>query len=115
MARGFLQAHARLRRTIGRMTELPNLPFQSMCVALERARRVAPGTGGPWTVGVRDAQGELLASAALEGYAQVQAFSAAMEDLGFSHSVLDTHQDSRCCDFTFRLRQPAAAGDLLPA
>jgi hypothetical protein len=95
----------------------PNLPFQSMCVALERARAVMGGDDGPWTVGVRDTQGELLASAMLDCYAQVKAFTQAMEDLGFVHSVLEAHEDVRCCDFTFRLRDEVALveGDLLHA
>lgn len=82
----------------------PNLPFQSMCVAIERARTVAGRDDGPWTVGVRDAQGELLASAMLDNYAQVKAFAGAMEDLGFAHSLLEAKEDARCCDFSFRLR-----------
>lgn len=95
----------------------PNLPFQSMCVALERARTVRGGDDGPWTVGVRDAQGELLASAMLDSYTQVKAFAAAMEDLGFVHSILGTHEDARCCDFSFRLRDEIGLveSDLLPA
>jgi hypothetical protein len=90
------------------MTSEPNLPFQSMCVALERARRVAGADDGPWTVGVRDACGELLASAMLDSHAQVKAFTAAMEDLGFVHSALE-REDLRCCDFSFRPRCLAIA------
>jgi hypothetical protein len=95
-----------------------NLPFQSMCVALERARQVTGQDDGPWTVGVRDADGDLLASAMLASYAQVKAFAQAMEDLGFVHSILEAHEDVRCCDFSFRLRSavPAEARrDLLHA
>jgi hypothetical protein len=94
----------------------PNLPFQSMCVALERARQVAGADDGPWTVGVRTGSGELLASAMLDSYAQVKAFARAMEDLGFVHSILE-QESARCCDFSFRLRQdaPQPEGDLLHA
>lgn len=95
-----------------------NLPFQSMCVALERAKRVNGADDGPWTVGVRDADGELLASAMLDCYAQVKAFAQAMEDLGFVHSILEAQEDVRCCDFTFRLREAVstpARGELLHA
>lgn len=95
-----------------------NLPFQSMCVALERARKVSGADDGPWTVGVRDAQGALLASAMLDSHAQVKAFAQAMEDLGFVHALLEEQQDVRCCDYSFRLRQGTAAaarGDLLHA
>jgi hypothetical protein len=96
-----------------------NLPFQSMCVALERAKKVTGEDDGPWTVGVRDADGDLLASAMLESYAQVKAFARAMEDLGFVHSILEAHEDVRCCDFSFRLRsgaaEQAARQDLLTA
>lgn len=90
---------------------LPNLPFQSMCVALERARKVSGSGDGPWTVGVRDAQGELLASAMLDSYAQVKAFAQAMADLGFVHSLLEAQEDARCCDFTFRLREEIGQED----
>jgi hypothetical protein len=95
----------------------PNLPFQSMCVAVERAKNVRGRDDGPWTVGVRDAQGELLASAMLDSYAQVKAFAAAMEDLGFVHSMLETREDARCCDFSFRLREEVGLreSELLPA
>lgn len=88
-----------------------------MCVALERARQVPGGDDGPWTVGVRDAAGELLASAMLDNYAQVRAFARAMEDLGFVHSILEAQENVRCCDFSFRLRQeaPRPQGDLLHA
>ena len=82
-----------------------NLPFQSMCVALERARRVAGADDGPWTVGVRDAEGALLASAMLDSYAQVKAFAEAMGDLGFVHAILEAQENVRCCDFSFRLRE----------
>ena len=95
-----------------------NLPFQSMCVALERARKVSGADDGPWTVGVRDAKGALLASAMLDSYAQVKAFAQAMEDLGFVHALLEQQEDVRCCDFSFRLQDevPAEAGrDLLHA
>jgi hypothetical protein len=95
-------------------TEYRNLPFESMCVAVERARQVRGLADGPWTVGVRDPGGELLASAMLDGYAQVKAFASAMEDLGFEHTVLEAQEDARCCDFTFRLRETASA-DLLSA
>lgn len=77
-----------------------------MCVALERAKQVAGSDDGPWTVGVRNGQGELLASAMLDSYAQVKAFAGAMEDLGFVHSILE-EESARCCDFSFRLRQDA--------
>jgi hypothetical protein len=87
------------------MSNQANLPFQSMCVALERAKNVNGADDGPWTVGVRDAAGELLASAMLESYAQVKAFAQAMEDLGFTHSVLEAQENVRCCDFSFRLRE----------
>ena len=66
-----------------------HLPFQSMCVALERARAVSGDGDGPWTVGLRDARGELLASAMLDSYGQVKAFTQAMEELGFLPSVRD--------------------------
>jgi hypothetical protein len=94
-----------------------NLPFQSICVALERARAVRGADDGPWTVGVRGEDGELLASAMLQSHAQVKAFAAAMEDLGFVHSLLEAQEDLRCCDYAFRLRDARlpAAGDLLPA
>lgn len=91
-----------------------NLPFQSMCVALERARNVNGADDGPWTVGVRDAAGELLASAMLDSHAQVKAFTSAMEDLGFAHSGMEAQEHARCCDFTFRLREPAGAEQLRP-
>jgi hypothetical protein len=84
---------------------MTNLPFQSMCVAIERAKAVAGADDGPWTVGVRDADGELLASAMLDSHAQVKAFASAMEDLGFVHSVLQAQEDARCCDYSFRLRE----------
>jgi hypothetical protein len=91
------------------------LPFQSMCVALERAKTVCGADDGPWTVGLRDAQGELLGSAMLDSYAQVKAFAQAMADLGFVHGVL-AQEDSRCCDYSFRLREDtAAAGELMHA
>lgn len=97
--------------------EVPNLPLQSVCVAVERAQRIAGRDDGPWTLGVRDAGGELLASAMLHSYAQVRAFAQAMEDLGFEHALLEPQHDARCCDFTFRLRAPHGAGypDLLAA
>lgn len=94
--------------------DVPNLPLQSVCVAVERAQRVTGRDDGPWTLGVRDASGELLASAMLQSYAQVRAFAEAMEDLGFDHALLEAAEGARCCDFTFRPRasQPA---DLLAA
>ena len=94
-----------------------NLPFQSVCVALERAKAVVGADDGPWTVGVRSGDGELLASAMLQSHAQVKAFAAAMEDLGFVHSLLEAQEDLRCCDYTFRLPNAGlpAAGDLLAA
>lgn len=98
------------------MSQIPsNLPFQSMCVALERARQVAGGDDGPWTVGVRDDAGGLLASAMLDSYAQVKAFAQAMEDLGYVHSILEAQENVRCCDFSFRPQQEARRpeGDLL--
>ena len=91
-----------------------NLPFESMCVAVERARNVNGADDGPWTVGVRDAGGDLLASAMLESYAQVKAFAQAMEDLGFVHSVLEAQEDLRCCDFSFRLRTVAGREEAVP-
>lgn len=95
---------------------MTHLPFQSMCVALERARRICGDGDGPWTVGVRDAGGELLASAMLDSYAQVKAFTQAMDELGFVHSVLGAHENGRCCDFSFRPRETAHRdGDLLAA
>lgn len=96
---------------------LTNLPFQSMSVALERARHVSGASDGPWTVGVRDGRGELLASAMLDSYAQVKAFTQAMDELGFVHSVLESQESCRCCDFSFRLREevPETGGDLLAA
>ena len=90
------------------MANNDNLPFQSMCVALERAKQVNGADDGPWTVGVRDEDGDLLASAMLASYSQVKAFAQAMEDLGFAHSVLEAHEDVRCCDFSFRMRKAAA-------
>ncbi len=95
----------------------PNLPFQSMCVALERARQVAGSDDGPWTVGIRNEQGELLASAMLDSHAQVKAFAGAMEDLGFVHSVLEAQEAGCCCDFSFRPRREVGLpeGDLLDA
>ena len=93
-----------------------NLPFQSMCVALERARHVRGVDDGPWTVGVRDGNGELLASAFLDSHAQVRAFTEAMQDLGFAHSALQAQENVRCCDFSFRLAdRDVAQGDLLHA
>ena len=94
-----------------------NLPFESMCVAVERARKVAVAGDAPWTVGVRDAHGQLLASALLQGYAQVRAFVDAMADLGFNHSILEAQDDLRCCDFSFRLREEVGVvdADLLAA
>jgi hypothetical protein len=89
-----------------------------MCVALERAKQVEGADDGPWTVGVRDVHGELLASAMLDSYAQVKAFASAMQDLGFVHSVLQAQEDAGCCDFSFRLRLEEArrtGGDLLHA
>jgi hypothetical protein len=94
-----------------------NLPLQSMCVALERARQASGAGDGPWTVGVRDAQGELLASAMLDSYAQVKAFTQAMEELGFVQSALESQESCGCCDFSFRLRDqvPQIHGELLVA
>jgi hypothetical protein len=93
-----------------------NLPFECMCVAVERARQVRGADDGPWTVGVRDAAGELLASAMLDSHAQVKAFAAAMQDLGFTHSLLQAQEGTSCCDFTFRMRDPARAeGEVLHA
>lgn len=94
-----------------------NLPVESMCVALERARRVRGLDDGPWSVGVRDPGGELLANAMLDSYAQVKAFAQAMEDLGYVHSILGAGEDARCCDFTFRVRAPVQGPgqDLLAA
>jgi hypothetical protein len=88
-----------------------------MCVAIERAKKIRAFDDGPWTVGVRDAEGELLASAMLDSYAQVKAFAREMEGLGFTHSMLEAQEDLRCCDFSFRLRENVAAaqGDLLHA
>jgi hypothetical protein len=82
-----------------------NLPFECLCVAVERARRVNGLDDGPWTVGVRDGSGELLASAMLESYAQVRAFGEAMEEFGFSHGLMEAGEDDHCCDFTFRLHR----------
>ena len=86
-------------------------------MALERARQVNGSDDGPWTVGVRNDRGELLASAMLESHAQVKAFAAAMEDLGFVHSVREAQEAGCCCDYSFRPRQdaPRPAGDLLHA
>jgi hypothetical protein len=92
-----------------------NLPLQSMCVALERASKVTGTDDGPWSVGVRDAGGELLGHAILESYTQVRAFAEAMDDLGFVHSILEAHEDARCCDFSFRLRGVLVQEDLLNA
>lgn len=92
-----------------------HLPLQSMCVALERARQATGEGDGPWTVGVRDNRGELLASAMLDSYAQVKAFTQAMDELGFEQSARHAQESCRCCDFSFQLRQQAAAagGELL--
>lgn len=86
-------------------------------MALERARQVAGSDDGPWTVGIRNERGELLASAMLDSHAQVKAFSSAMEDLGFVHSVLAAQEAGCCCDFSFRPRQdaPRTEGNLLHA
>ena len=94
-----------------------NLPFECLCVAVERARQVSGLDDGPWTVGVRDDSGELLASAMLESYAQVRAFGEAMETFGFSHGLMEAGEDDHCCDFTFRLRSlhRLEAADLLHA
>lgn len=91
------------------------LPLQGVCVALERARQLRGLDDGPWSIGVRDARGELLASAMLDSYAQVKAFARAMEDLGLPHSLGAAHEDAPSCDFSFRLREAVAAGDLLHA
>lgn len=93
-------------------------PIQSMCVALERARRASAAGDGPWTVGVRDARGELLASAMLDSYAQVKAFRQAMEELGFADSTLQSRESCGCCDFSFTSceeERARAGGDLLAA
>lgn len=92
-----------------------NLPLQSVCVALERAKAVQGADDGPWTVGVRDDGGELLASAMLHSHAQVKAFAAAMDDLGFEQSLFEAQEDLRCCDYTFRVRGSNMAEDLLAA
>lgn len=92
-----------------------NLPFECLCVAVERARQVQGQDDGPWTVGVRDESGQLLASAMLESYAQVRAFGAAMEEFGFSHGLLEAAEDDLCCDFTFRLHHLQSEADLLHA
>jgi hypothetical protein len=94
-----------------------NLPFESMCVAVERARQVRGQDDGPWSVGVRDAGGALLGHALLDSYAQVKAFARAMEEFGYEHSILGSREDSRCCDFTFRLREELVASipDLIAA
>ena len=81
-----------------------NLPFECMCVAIERARRVNGLDDGPWTVGLRDADGELLASAMLDSHAQVKAFAAAMEDLGFTPAMVVAREDAYWCDFSFTRR-----------
>ena len=82
-----------------------NLPFECMCVAIERARRVNGLDDGPWSVGLRDAAGELLASAVLDSHAQVKAFAAAMEDLGFTHAMAVGQEDAYWCDFSFTPRR----------
>jgi hypothetical protein len=89
----------------------PNLPFQSLCVAVERAKKVKGLDDGPWTVGVRNTQGELLASAMLDHHAQVKAFTEAMEDLGFVPAAFEAQENMRCCDYTFRLRDEVPAGE----
>lgn len=81
-----------------------NLPFECMCVAIERARRVNGLDDGPWTVGLRDPDGELLASAMLDSHAQVKVFSAAMEELGFAPSQVVGPEDAYWCDFSFTPR-----------
>jgi hypothetical protein len=89
-----------------------------MCVALERARRASAAGDGPWTVGVRDPRGELLASAMLDSYAQLKAFTQAMEELGFTPSAREAGESCGSCDFSFTLReeQASAAGrDLITA
>ncbi len=88
-----------------------------MCVALERARQVAGSDDGPWSVGIRNERGELLASALLDSHAQVKAFASAMEELGFVHSVLQAQEAGCGCDFSFRPRQDArrTEGNLLHA
>lgn len=92
-----------------------NLPLQSMCVALERARQAAGGDSGPWTVGLRDDAGALLASAMLDSYAQVKAFAREMEGLGYVQTILEAHENIPCCDFSFRSRgeSPVPQGNLL--
>jgi hypothetical protein len=80
-----------------------------MRIALERARRVQGQDDGPWSVGVRDARGSLLAQGLLESYAQVRAFAAAMGELGYEHCLRGSREDSGCCDFTFRQREAAAS------
>lgn len=77
------------------------LPFECMCVAIERARRVNGLDDGPWTVGLRDAGGELLASAMLDSHAQVKAFTAAMENFGFQPASVVGQEDAYWCDFSF--------------
>lgn len=89
------------------------LPFECMCVAIERAKTVSGADDGPWTVGVRDGEGALLGSAMLDSYAQVKAFTEAMEDFGFQHAVLPAQENLGCCDFTFRRRLEVE--QLLPA
>lgn len=88
-----------------------------MCAALERAKQVTGSDDGPWTVGVRNDRGELVASAMLESHAQVKAFAAAMEDLGFVHSVLQAQEAGCCCDYSFRPREdaPQPEGDVVHA
>jgi hypothetical protein len=88
-----------------------------MCVAIERAKNVKGLDDGPWSVGVRDGSGQLLASALLDSYAQVKAFAQAMEDLGFVHAILEARDDPRCCDFSFQLREEVVqrSADLLHA
>ncbi|HYE40802.1 MAG TPA: hypothetical protein VEB23_12770 [Ramlibacter sp.] len=87
------------------------LPFECMCVAIERAKQVSGADDGPWTVGVRDEEGALLASAMLDNHAQVKAFTTAMEDFGFVHTQLPQQETPGCCDFSFRRR----VGEAMPA
>lgn len=85
----------------------------SLRAAVERAREASGQDDGPWSVGVRDTRGKLLAHALLENYAQVKAFTRAMEGFGYEHCILGSREDSGCCDFTFRPR--TVAMDLLTA
>ena len=81
-----------------------NLPFECKSKASERARGVTGINDGPWTVGLRDAAGALLASAMLESHAQVKAFAAAMEAMGFTPVMQVAAEDAYWCDFSFTPR-----------